>query len=220
MISIAIDGSSGAGKSTVADILSRRLDILHLNSGALYRAVGLYVYEHSIDPKDEKAVVDALKDIDISVKYIDGNQHTILNKVDVSQNLYTSEMGNYSSLVSQYPVVRDKVTAIQRQIANAHDVIIEGRDITSAVLPDATFKFFITASPENRAKRRLEDLHRIGEAVSYEQVYADILERDHRDTTRPYHPLVRVDDAVYIETDNFSAEQVADKMLEVIKGRK
>ncbi len=217
MISIAIDGESGAGKSTVADILSRRLNILHLNSGALYRAVGLYVYEHNIDPKDENAVVDALKDIKITIKYVDGAQRTILNGKDVSSDLYTSEMGNYSSLVSQYPVVRDKITAIQREIANEHDIIIEGRDITSAVLPDATYKFYITGTPEVRAKRRLEDLRRIGEAVTYEEVYQDIIERDKRDTTRSYHPLIRVEDAVYIETDELTAEQVADKMLAIIK---
>ena len=217
MITIAIDGPSAAGKTGTAKRLSQKLNILHLNTGALYRAIAYYLYEHNIDAENEEAVNAVLSKIEINVKFKDGSQNTYVNGMDVSDKLYTSEMGHMSSVSSAYPKVREKMLHLQRQIAKEHSVVMEGRDITSVVLPNAKNKFFLTASVEVRAKRRLKNLQDLGENISYEQVLEDLKERDLRDSTRENNPLTLVDDAVLIETDNLTLNQVVDKILGMIK---
>ena len=158
-----------------------------------------------------------MKNVELEIKYIDGNQHTYLNGVDVSDKLNTKTMGVYSSIVSVYPEVRDKTINIQRETAKTQSVIIEGRDITSHVLPNADYKFFITASEKVRAKRRLQDFVNAGEKVTFAQVMADLKDRDYRDSHRDICPLVRTPDSVYISTTNLSLDEAVEKVLSYIK---
>lgn len=218
VITIAIDGTSGVGKSTVADIISKKLNILHLNSGALYRAVGLYALDNNIDPSDKQKIEADVSKIDIDVKYIDGVQRTYLCGEDVTDKLFSSTMSKYSSIVSQYPLVREHITSIQRKIAKKNSIIIEGRDITSVVLPDANFKFFLSASPEVRARRRLLDLETKGEKVNFDEVLSAIIERDRLDCERKISPLVKVPDAIEINTERSDAEGIAEQMIKIILG--
>lgn len=216
MISIAMDGTFASGKSSIARAVSKRLNILYLNSGQLFRACGLYCLENNIDPNDKEKVVEAMKNVELEIKYIDGNQHTYLNGVDVSDKLNTKTMGVYSSIVSVYPEVREKTINIQRETAKRQSVIIEGRDITSHVLPNADYKFFVTASEKVRAKRRLQDFVNAGEKVTFAQVLADLKDRDYRDSHRDICPLVRTPDSVYITTTNLTLDEAVEKVLSYI----
>ena len=216
MISIAMDGTFASGKSSIARAVSKRLNILYLNSGQLFRACGLYCLENNIDPNDKEKVVEAMKNVELEIKYIDGNQHTYLNGIDVSDKLNTKTMGVYSSIVSVYPEVREKTINIQRETAKRQSVIIEGRDITSHVLPNADYKFFVTASEKVRAKRRLQDFVNAGEKVTFAQVLADLKDRDYRDSHRDICPLVRTPDSVYITTTNLTLDEAVDKVLSYI----
>ena len=217
---IAVDGPSGAGKSSVTAKLAQKLNIIQLNTGALYRAVGLYCLQNNIDPSNEKEVDNNLKNIKICVKYIDGKQATFLNDKDVSDDLYTPEVTNACSISSQLKNVRELILAIQRSSANEQSMIVEGRDIGSVVLPNADFKFYIDASPEVRATRRINDEKNINDNLDYETVLKDIIERDRRDMTREISPLVKAPDAIYVNTDNMNIEQVVDYMYNIIKGNK
>lgn len=217
MISIAMDGTFASGKSSIARAVSKKLNILYLNSGQLFRAIGLYCLENNIDPNDRDKVVAEMKNIELSIKYIDGMQHTYINDVDVSDKLNTQIMGVYSSIVSVYPEVREKTIDIQRNTANTQSVIIEGRDITSHVLPNADYKFFISASEKVRAKRRYVDFKNNGEKVTFAQVMKDLKERDYRDSHRDVCPLVRTKDSIYISTTNLNLDQAIEKVLSYIK---
>lgn len=217
MISIAMDGTFASGKSSIARAVSKKLNILYLNSGQLFRACGLYCLENNIDPNNKDLVVKAMQNVELSIKYIDGKQHTYLNNVDVSDKLNTQIMGVYSSIVSVYPEVREKTIEIQRTTANTQSVIIEGRDITSHVLPNADYKFFITASEKVRARRRYEDFKANGEKVSFAQVMRDLKDRDYRDSHRDVCPLIRTPDSIYISTTNMTLEQSVEKVLSYIK---
>ena len=216
MISIAMDGTFASGKSSIAKGVSKKLNILYLNSGQLFRACGLYCLENNIDPNDKEKDVSAIKDIDLSIKYINGNQHTYLNGVDVSDKLNTPIMGNYSSIVSVYPEVREKTIGIQRETAKTQSVIIEGRDITSHVLPNADYKFYITASEKVRAHRRYLDFKNSGEKITIKQVLKDLKERDYRDSHRDICPLVRTPDSIYISTTNLTLDEAIEKVLSYI----
>lgn len=217
MITVAIDGPSGAGKSLTASLLSQRLGILHLNTGALYRALAVYLNEHNIDALDEEAVKNVLDDIDISVDFVDGKQKTLLNGKDVTDKLYNSIISSKSSQSSSLPSVRDKMLNIQRTVAKDHSVIMEGRDITSHVLPHAKYKFYLTAQPETRAQRRHRDMVTSGEDVTYNKILEDILQRDKRDTTRKVCPLVKTEDSILVSSDKLTAEQVVEYMYNIIK---
>lgn len=217
MISIAMDGTFASGKSSIAESVSKTLNILYLNSGNLFRAIGLYCLENNIDPDDKEAVVKGIKDLTLTIKYINGAQHTFLNDVDVSDKLHTKIMGTYSSKVAVIPEVRDKTIHIQRETASRQSVIIEGRDITSHVLPNADYKFFITASQKVRAKRRYLEFKKAGEKVTFNQVLSDLKDRDYRDTHRDICPLIRTKDSIYISTTNMTLEEVIDKVLSYIK---
>lgn len=217
MITIAIDGPSASGKTSTAKKISQTLHILHLNTGALYRAIAYYLSTHHIDGNNRQAVEEALPDIQIEVQFKDGEQRTFVNGEDVSERLYNSTMSTLSSVTSAYPKVREKMLHLQRDIAEKHSVVMEGRDITSVVLPHAKYKFYLTASNQERARRRLKDMEKIGEKVTFEQVYQELLERDERDSTREANPLVIVKDAMVIDTDRLSLEQVVEQILQVIK---
>lgn len=227
MYAIAIDGPSASGKSSVANAISKKLNILHLNTGSLYRALGLYVYQNKliqkIDPGTElpiceKAEIEKItKGADVTVKFINGKQHTFLNGDDVTDLLSTPVISDYSSRVSVIPELRQHILQIQRNIANEHNIVMEGRDITSHVLPDAKYKFFVTASPEVRAERRYNELQEKGLLSSYDEILESIKMRDFRDLHRECCPLVVVPEAIYVDTSNMTKDQVVDYILQYIK---
>ena len=217
-IIIAVDGPSGAGKSSVTTKLAKKLNIIQLNTGALYRAVGLYCLQKGINPSNEKDVVKELVNMKITIKYIDGKQATFLNGVDVSNNLYTPAVTDACSLSSQFKDVRELILNIQRASSEQQSMIVEGRDIGSVVLPNANFKFYIDASPEVRAMRRINDEKNKNDNLDYETVLRDIIERDRRDMTREISPLVKPEDAIYVNTDNMNIDQVVDYMFNIIRG--
>lgn len=223
---IAIDGPSASGKSTVAKLVAKKLNVLHLNTGALYRAIGLYAYENGLaNDLDDNGIpilsgdekLQIINNSDVKVKFIDGSQHTFLNGEDVTDKIYTATISDYSSRISAIPEVRDHILHLQRDVAKNNNVVMEGRDITSHVLPNAKYKFFVTASAEVRAKRRCEELLGKGEVANYDDILKDVKVRDLRDTTRTICPLIKVDDAIEIDTSNKTIEQVVDEVLSYIK---
>lgn len=217
MISIAIDGPSGSGKSTIANLLANNLDLCHVNTGELYRIIGVYLYEHKIDARDEEQVRKVLNDIEIKVEFVNHEQNNYLNGEFVNHKLHTPIASDYSSQCSPFKCVRDKVKAIQREIASNYGVVMEGRDVTTEILPNANYKYFITATPETRATRRYNELKLKDNNITYKQVYDDIIERDYRDTHRQLGVLTIADDAEVIYTDNYTAEEVAALICKKIK---
>lgn len=209
---IAIDGPSGAGKSTVARLLAEKLGILYLDTGALYRAVGLKAMRCGWSENDEE-VAKQLKNTDISVKTVGGEQRVYLDGEDVSRAIRENRVSDYGSRFSALPSVRAVLLGVQRRIAAERSTVLDGRDIGTCVLPDAEYKFYLTASVETRAKRRYDELTARGEDVSFERVKADIEERDERDMTRAIAPLKKAEDAIEINSDDMTAEQVAERML-------
>ena len=214
MIRIAIDGPAGAGKSTIAKNVAKRLNILHLDTGAMYRAVGLYAVENNIDPQDEEKVSDMLCNVDIKVRYKNGAQQTFLNGEDVSGKIRTSEISNAASAVSKWPEVRKLLVSIQKNIASKMSIVMDGRDIGTFVMPDAEYKFFLTASVDQRAKRRYLELAGKGMQAELNAVKSDIAQRDHQDTTRQFAPLKKADDAMEIDTTELDISQVLQKVYE------
>ena len=215
-LTIAIDGPSGAGKSTITTRLANKLGIFQLNTGALYRAIGLYYLENNIDVNNTNEVLKHINDIDIKVKYDGIDQITLLNGENVNSKLRTPEVDNICSITSQIPELREHILTIQQEAAKNHSLIIEGRDIGAVVLPNATFKFYLDASPEVRANRRVHDEKNGKNIFDYDKVLADIIERDRRDTQRKISPLVRLPEAIYVNSDNMSIEEVVDYMYNII----
>ncbi len=217
-INIAIDGTAGSGKGTVSKELAKRLGIFHLDTGAIYRSIAFYVLENKISPNDEKNIEKMLKNMKFSVIFEKDNgnmvQKNLLNGEDLKQKIRTEEVSEASSIVSQYKDVREFATSIQHEIAKNYDVIIEGRDIGTVVLPNATHKFFLTASPEVRAKRRIEQLGLPGN--EFENVLKEIKERDKRDSLRAISPLKVAEDAIYVDNSNQTIEQTVDLMEKYI----
>ena len=214
-INIAIDGPAGAGKSTVARMVAEELSILHLDTGAMYRAMALKALRLGISPGDAAAVLPLLPKTEITVESIDGVQHTYLDGEDVSTLIRTPEVSKGASDIGVIPEVRIKLAESQREFAKEHDVIMDGREIGSFVLPDAPYKFYVTASADERARRRLLELQEkgLGMDKTLESLREEILARDHTDSTRAFAPLVRVPDAVLIDTTNMSASEAAAEVL-------
>lgn len=215
---IALDGPSGAGKSTVAKLVAKKLGITYLDTGALYRALGLVCLKNGVDVKNEIAVENCIKDVEVGIEYIDGAQRVTANGVDVSSEIRTPEVSMAASAVSAIPYVREKLLGLQRGIAKKSSVILDGRDIGTVVLPDAEFKFFLTASAEVRAKRRYDELTAKGQNVSYIDVYNDVITRDRNDSTRKTAPLKCAFDAIEIVSDAITAEQVSDRIIDAVNG--
>lgn len=214
LIHIAIDGPAGAGKSTIAKNIANRLDILHLDTGAMYRAIGLYALMNNIDANNESALEKALDDIKITVKYLNKKQQTILNDVDVSSHIRTPAVSNAASTVSKWPFVRKKLVEIQRNISNEISIVMDGRDIGTYVLPNANYKFYLTASVDQRAKRRYMELKSNKKEVLFEDIKNEIEARDHQDMNREFAPLVKASDAIEIDTTELSIKQVTDIVFE------
>lgn len=207
MVSVAIDGPSGAGKSSMAKRLAAELGYTYVDTGAMYRSVGLYALRAGKDPADNGAVEALLPQIHLDILLKDGTQHVLLNGEDVSAAIRAEEVGMAASAVGANPTVRAFLLDTQRNLAKSRDVLMDGRDIGTVVLPDATVKIFLTASPEARAQRRFAELQAKGEQADFETVLADIRRRDDQDTHRATAPLRRADDAVLVDTSELDIEQ-------------
>lgn len=219
MIQIAIDGPSGAGKSTVAKALAAKLGIVYVDTGALYRTIGYYVREQDTDPKDPDAVAALLPEIKIELAYENGTQIVRLNGEDLGDRIRTPEMSMYASAVSAIPAVRAFLLETQRQIARTNSVIMDGRDIGTVILPDADVKVFLTASNECRAKRRCDELNAKGIEASYEDVLADMIERDRADSTRSVAPAVAAPDAVVFDNSWMTPDECVKGLLELVEAK-
>jgi cytidylate kinase len=216
MISIAIDGPSGAGKSSLAKRLAKELGYTYVDTGAMYRAIGLYALRAGRDPKDAAAVEALLPQITLRLAAIDGAQHIYLNEEDVSEAIRTGEVSMAASAVGSHPAVRAFLLEQQRAAARTQNVLMDGRDIGTVVLPDASVKIFLTASPEARAERRWKELAAKGDTATYEEVLADVKQRDYQDTHRAAAPLRQAEDAVLVDTSALDFEQSVAAMKAAI----
>ena len=219
MIKIAIDGPGGAGKSTIAKAVAKELGIVYVDTGALYRTIGYYVRQKDIDPHDRVRVPAVLGEISIEVKYENGTQRVYLNGEDLGDKIRTPEMSMYASAVSAIPEVRSFLLDTQRDIAKKNSVIMDGRDIGTVILPDAEVKIFMTASAECRAKRRYKELCDKGQNVRYEDVLAEMNERDHNDSTRDVAPTAAAADAVLLDNSELSFEESVAAVIAIVKDK-
>ncbi|MCR5474017.1 MAG: (d)CMP kinase [Lachnospiraceae bacterium] len=217
--SIAIDGPAGAGKSTIAKLVAKELGFIYVDTGAMYRAMALYLIRKGTDREDEKAIEEACRDADISIRYADGIQHVYLMGEIVDDHLRTEEVGNMASVSSANAAVRQKLVDLQQKLAESEDVVMDGRDIGTVVLPDSPCKIFLTASREVRAKRRYDELTQKGEKCDIKKIEADINERDVRDMTRKNSPLRVADDAILIDSSDMTIDQVKDEIIRYAKER-
>ncbi len=216
MVSVAIDGPAGAGKSTLARRLAAELGYIYVDTGAMFRTIGLYALRAGKEPKDNEAVNALLPEISLKFAFIEGEQHIYLNGEDVSTAIRTEEVGMAASAVGANPEVRAFLLGMQRDMAKTQDVLMDGRDIGTVVLPDATVKIFLTASPEARATRRWKEYQQKGVEVSYEEVLADVRQRDYQDTHRAAAPLRQADDAQLLDTSEMNFEQSLEAMKKMI----
>lgn len=218
-LNIALDGPAGSGKSTVAKILAKDYNILYLDTGAMYRACGLKALRLNVDPKNAAEVEKFLPALDLKVEYRDGRQHTILDGEDVSSAIRENAVSMAASDVSAHVAVRVKMVEMQRNIAKSMSCVLDGRDIGSTVLPDAKFKFYITADSRVRATRRFHELKERGEEVDFEKLHEEIVLRDKQDMEREFSPLVCAEDAVIIDTSDMDIEAVVAKVKNIIQSK-
>ncbi len=216
-VNVAIDGPAGAGKSTIARSAAKQIGFIYVDTGALYRTVGLYSIRKGFDTKDAEKVISTLGDIKITLGFKDGEQRVYLNGEDVSEAIRTPEASMGASNVSAIPEVRAFLFDLQKNIAKENDCLMDGRDIGTVVLPDAQVKIFLTASPEIRAKRRYKELIEKGADVKYEDVLEDLINRDYQDTHREIAPLKAADDAVLVDTSNYDFDGSLNAVIAVIK---
>lgn len=218
IFSIAIDGPSGAGKSTIAKAVAEELNALYLDTGAMYRAVGLYMNRLGI-LNDAEAVAARVDEVPLDVRHIDGKQRVFLGDEDVSEAIRQPEISMAASAVGAVPAVRTRLVDLQREIARKLSIIMDGRDIGTVVLPNATVKIFLTASPETRAQRRLDQLADKGIHEPYEKVLAEIIQRDYQDTHRDITPLMQAEDAILVDTSNNTKEETIQRILDLCTAR-
>lgn len=219
MKSIAIDGPAGAGKSTLARRAAHSLGFIYVDTGALYRTVGLYALRAGADTKNEAQIEPLLSDIKVDLDHINGEQHVFLNGEDVSDSIRTPEISMAASNVSALPSVRRFLFDVQRNMAKIHDVLMDGRDIGTVVLPDATVKIFLTASDIKRAERRYKELVEKGSDVTFDEVLSDLQKRDWQDTHREIAPLKPAADSVIIDTSDLTLDESAELIIKTIKER-
>jgi len=219
LISIAIDGPAGAGKSTIAQRVAKHIKFIYVDTGALYRAVGLFAVRCNIPHTDAAALISRLGEIKVELDYVDGQQLILLNGQDVTGDIRGPEMGLIASDVSAYPAVRDFLLELQREIARRHNVIMDGRDIGTVVLPGAQLKIFLTATPEDRAMRRYKEFVAKGSGITYDQVLGDIKRRDANDMGRATAPLKPAEDSIMLDTTGNQFEQSVAQVLAIIRER-
>ena len=217
---VAIDGPAGAGKSTIAKQLAKKMEFVYVDTGAMYRALAYYFLTQKIDPKDEAAINAAVEHGDVTVADVEGEQQVVLNEENVNADLRTEEVGNTASITSVYPAVRSKLVALQQKLAQTTDVIMDGRDIGTCVLPNAQVKVYLTASVATRAKRRYDELLAKGETADLGQIAADIEDRDYRDMHRELSPLKQAEDAVLVDSSDLTIEEVVAVIEKLVTERR
>lgn len=216
---IAVDGPAGAGKSTIARSVAKRLGFVYVDTGAMYRAMALYFIRQGILRSQETEIAKACEDIEISIQYQDGEQQVFLNGENVSCQIRTEEVGNMASASSVYTAVRQKLLELQRELARTANVIMDGRDIGTCVLPEAGTKIYLTASSHVRATRRYNELTQKGQMCNLEEIEQDIIERDYRDMNREISPLKQAEDAALVDTSQMDISQVIDTIISIAKER-
>ena len=214
---IAIDGPAGAGKSTIAKRVAKELSFIYVDTGAMYRAMALYLLKHEIPMEDAEAIAESCQDASISIRYKNGEQQVILNGENVTALLRAEEVGNMASVSSANPSVRKKLVSLQQELAASADVVMDGRDIGTVVLPDANVKIYLTASSRTRAMRRYQELQQKGETCDLDAIEADIKERDYRDMHREISPLRQAEDAVLVDSSEMTIEQVVERILSLCR---
>ena len=213
---VAIDGPAGAGKSTIAKLVAKEKGYIYVDTGAMYRGLAIHFIKRGLKAEDIKGIVEACKDAEVSIVYENDVQQIYLNGENVTAMLRTEEVGNMASKTSAIPAVREKLLELQRTLAREKDVIMDGRDIGTNILPNADVKIYLTASVETRATRRYKELLEKGENCVYEEIAQDIKERDERDMNREIAPLKQAEDAVLVDTSDMTIEQVIDRIVELI----
>ncbi len=217
MTNIAIDGPAGAGKSTIAKMVAKKLSFIYVDTGAMYRAMALYLYRQGISADDPEKIAAACGGAGISIEYRDGEQVVLLGDENVNPYLRTEEVSAMASKSSAVPQVRVRLVQLQQELAASQNVVMDGRDIGTVVLPDAQVKIYLTASVEVRARRRFLELQEKGEPAVFETIAAEIAERDHRDMTREVSPLKLADDAVLVDTSDMTIEEVTERILAIVR---
>ena len=218
-MNIAIDGPAGAGKSTIAKKAAARLQFLYVDTGAMYRTIALGLLRSGTDCEDETALADALDHMEISMSYQNGEQQMLLNGENVTGLIRTEEVSHMASISSAKPIVREKLMELQQTLARENDVIMDGRDIGTRILPDAQLKIYLTASVEERARRRYKEMREKGVEASFEEIFADIEERDYRDIHRETSPLRQADDAVFLDTSDMTIDEVVSRIVELAESK-
>ena len=217
-VSVAVDGPAGSGKSTITKMVAKSLGFNYVDTGAMYRALTYNFLSNGLDELEEEKIKELLSKTDFKVEYVDGVQYVYVNDEEVSDKIRTAEVSKFTSLFAKSPEVRDFLIDTQRNLANTNNIIMDGRDIASVVLPNADVKIFLTASVEERARRRVLDFERQGiENVDFEKVKEDIKARDWQDENRDIAPLVKVESATLIDTTNLTIDEVVEKMTELVK---
>lgn len=216
-MNIAIDGPAGAGKSTIARLAAKELGFIYVDTGAMYRAIALSLLDNNVDIYDEASLKNALEQIHINIVYEAGVQHVFLDLVDVSEEIRSEKVGNMASTSSALPPVREKLLDLQRDIAAKNDVIMDGRDIGTNILPNAELKIYLTASVDVRAKRRFDELKLKGESPDLEEIKKGIETRDYQDMNRDIAPLKQAEDAVFIDSSDMTIAEVVDKIIDLAK---
>ena len=217
---VAIDGPAVAGKSTIAKLVAKELNFIYVDTGAMYRAIALFLLNKGISKDDEKAIADVCGEIDIEINHADGLQQVWLNGQDVSAEIRREAVGNMASATSVYSCVREKLLSLQRDIAATQDVIMDGRDIGTCILPNAQAKIYLTASVSTRAKRRYQELCEKGVSCDLEEIKKDIEDRDYRDMHREISPLKQAEDAVLVDSSDMTIEQVVERIVEICREKK
>ena len=219
-MNIAIDGPAGAGKSSIAKIVAKKLSFIYLDTGAMYRTTAYYFLKNGLNPSDKELVESKCDDINIEIKYEDGAQQVYLNGENVSTEIRNEEVGNNASVVAAYGKVREKLVSLQQSIAKSNDVIMDGRDIGTVVLPDAELKIYLTASSKERASRRFKELTEKGVACDFDKIEQDIIARDEQDMNREISPLKQADDAVLVDSSDMTIDEVVNRILELTEERR
>ena len=217
---IAIDGPAGAGKSTIARRTAQELSFIYVDTGALYRALAVFLVDEGVSPEDTEKVNEAVKSVKVLIAYENGEQQVLVNGKNVTDRLRAESVGNMASTISAIPAVRAALLDLQRDLAKAHDVLMDGRDIGTNVLPDAELKIYLTASVETRAERRYRDLQEKGVEKPLSEIKKEIEERDHRDMTRAIAPLKQAEDAVYLDTSHMNIDEVVEAIRKLYRERK
>lgn len=211
--SIAIDGPAGAGKSTIAKRVAKHLNFIYVDTGAMYRALALYFIRNNVSSDDKEQIEDTCKRADVTIEYIKGEQQVFLNDENVTHLIRTEEVGKMASASSVYPAVRLKLVELQRNLAKKADVVMDGREIGTFVLPEADLKIYLTASSMERAKRRYLELMQKGVSADINEIEKDIIERDYRDMKREFAPLKQAEDAIYVDSSDMTIDEVAEYII-------